>query len=157
MPKSKGSRSAFARRSAGTPHNCDIKRVIAIAWIAEMVHPVEVVVHRVIHAVVAVETASPMTGSPTKLRKTVWSEPLPMRVSARLASVTPESSLARFLPSASSVICFPGIVQRLCRTGSCSEWLVSTSMGAREAMALPSKLGPDGRGVDVDVGDGFLP
>ena len=86
-----GIRQAQRQHSPELRHQC----VIAIAGIPKMIHPVKIVVHRVVDAIGAVE-AKPMTGSPTKLRKTVWSEPLPMRVLARLASVT--AWVLSFLP-----------------------------------------------------------
>ena len=56
MAKSKGSRSALARRECGDAPQLAHQRVIFVAGVAEVVHPVKVVVAGVVDAVVAVES-----------------------------------------------------------------------------------------------------
>ena len=77
---------------------------------------------------------------PTKFRNTVWSEPLPMRVSARFWSVT----ASRFFDWARSRAADSFHASyKLLPEGSCNVCAVSTSKGASEATAWPWKSAPD--------------
>ena len=90
-------------RQAQRQHSPQLRhqRVIAIAGIAEVVHPVEVVVHRVVDAVVAVE-AELDDGQPTKFEKDGVVGAAADAGVGRLASVTAGSFLVFSFCSASS-------------------------------------------------------
>ena len=94
---------------------------------------------------------------PMKLRKTVWSEPLPMRVSARLSSMMPDELnwldcvAFSFLASDS---CLPCVVEafagRVLQTAGGFD-----QHGRKRGDGLSVEVRAGGGFVNVDVGDGF--